>query len=353
MKKITTLLLAISLCLVAFLGGCSCASTSPLTFTNAFYGSNGQPTVGYKETLTYKVSYVDDKNVYPYNTMSQTAKTVLASVDYDGSFITEFEVLNHYPTNLPKSNIVGENGVYSGEVYRYKTKLNVNATYTLINGEVKEFTDSIVTEVYFLPSAHSFAPIYSTRVSDMTLVFISNNKADFGKVNYDYKTTYNLSTYTIDTKVVTGAKETTSSLTYAYSYKTAIDNNQLLFALRSFDTPSTSTVTLSVIDPTYGTPQSLGFKQSSSNNQDFNFTYNEQGALDAEKLPIRNVVFAMNNLNATGYNHYLKMQVGKSTNDSVKSKALLVQYAMPLVAYGSISSLGVMQYDLQTAIVNE
>ena len=352
MKKVFTLILSVALCFVAFLGGCSCAPESPLSFSNAFYGEASSPSVGYKETLTYNVCYVNDKEAYPYCTMDNTSKAALDGVDYKGTFVTEFEVMSSYPSSLPKTDILGDKGIYSGEVYRYKTKLEVEATYTLKGGEVKEFNDSVITEVYFLPAAHSFAPLYSSRLCDMNLVFITGKKAEFSRVNYDFKTTYNYSSYTIDSKVKTSAQETTKTNTHGYSFKTIIDNNQLLFAIRNFQTPSNTTVAISLVDPTYSAPASVGFNQRSSINEDFDFSFNGQSALDAEKLPVRNVIFAMNNIQATGFNHYLKMQVQESTGATVKNRALLVQYASPLVAYSSISCLGVMQYDLVSVSTN-
>ena len=357
MRKFIITLLSLILILAVPLSGCSCNPTTPISFSSAFYGAEGVPSMPYKETLTYDVKYVNDQENYPSLTKTSLIDNALKNISFNGTFVSTFQ-LSNYPETLPDSDILGEDGVQAKNlpVYLLQTTFTVSASYTLKDDTVKTFdNDTITTETYFLPAGHSFAPIYSFTQANIHLAYVSGSQAEFANVEYKYTTVYQHDELYLKKELTSESDTVIEEETCGYTFKTAIDNAQLLFALRNFATNSEQESTLSVLAPAYnGSSKNLRIAQSATLNENFSFAYNGVGANAEknEKLPVRKLDFCINSNENSGLAQYLVIQNGASTENTVPNKALLVKYAEPLVAYGSMSCMGALEYTLTSAVIS-
>ncbi len=353
MKRKIILFLALILVAVIPLGGCSCSCSSAtvLEFTSAFNGGN-KPNVNYHEEITYKVEYqtsygdyfrksetvTDD--VIKYELTSGTYKMTLDVMDKIQ--IPQDKLTDDMANNLETSSI--------SHVYRLKTELNLNVHYSSDRiteehpqGKAKEryekdFNDVITTESYFLGEEHAFAPIYSETKSDTSLVSITSDDVSVAKLDYTYITKYTKGGYEI---VKTISNNEPGYENYGYGYKTAIDNNVLLFALRNFSLEVGESKALNVIHPVYGTPQALAIK----NLQELKMNINLNG--NAEELSVKEFSFIRSEVNATGFPQYVKIQSG-TTQSLKENKSYLVQYAEPLICWGSFSCMGALIFTISS-----
>ncbi len=358
MKKFLMLLTSFTLLVALVLSGCdcSCSSTPNLTFKSSFFGGE-KAKQGYKETLTYSVNYDGDAQSYPELTKSAQTDGYIekSGISYEGELITTLEIGN--TTDVPAdvaSDILSEENVSTeriSNVYVYKTQLNIKASYTFKDSQTPiVVNDKIETEVYFLPEGYSFAPIYSKYFADMHLLTIAS-ETKVSRVQYDYKTTYNIDEF-IMTKSVTRLDQNgeildneVDELEEEYSYKKAIDNNSLLFALRNYATDVEQTASLSVISPAYGEDKSLLLSAHVLADASIDFM---SGVPTDEKLPVKNFSMNVNEKNAQGTSHYFTVQTGASA--SVANKALLVKFAQPILDYNTTSCLGALEFKLSSAV---
>lgn len=361
MKKfLLTASAVITATVTALLGGCSCAASTPLSFTNAFNGgganSSNNLSTTYSETLTYDVSY--DGN---YNTYIKKDDSVSASLipTYSGTYVSEFKGdISALPSNV-SSDIN-----YDGNIHYLKTTLNLTVT---VPGETEAFHDQQIREVYFYSSGHSFAPIYSHVRAKNTYVTIKSSDAEQSVTAeqkiFEYITEYNLDSYTQTKRYYDGSDSASVNLdelsnianmkniedpkTFSYTIKTAIDNVQLLFAIRNLNVASESSVTLPTIAPTYGKSKSLTVKNNDETTRDVNVTYN--GEDKSAKISVKNLSFVIGGTDNAGSQQFLVIQ--KSEADGIPYRALPVEYAETL--YSGMTLIGSLKYTLKSVTVTE
>ena len=341
MKRIFTTFLALtmSLILAVFASGCSgcssCNGPTALTFTQNFYG-NGEPKVNYKEILTYSVRYDDNYNKFLKNE-AVLSEQLISTLKYDGEYTSVFTVRSGLDKDI-QTDIPFDP---TKPIYHLSTELNIKSTYK-INGTYAEgaidngdgtfsYDEYIKSEVYFLEKGHSFAPIFSKTEQRYSTISLSSSKASVSLNESSFSIGYNKDSY----KITKTKGENTSTENYIYSFKSLIDNNQLLFAIRGLEIAEKSGINIPVVSPTFGAPQSLALSNEAENT----ITTTLNGYKDVE-IPVRNIKFNVSNKFNTGASHFVLVQKG-STNDSIPNKALIIEYASPLVAYGSFVNLGV------------
>ncbi len=345
MKKFFMLLVSVSLLLALVLAssGCSCTSTPDLSFKDSFMGG-GSITLGYTEKLTYKVNYKGDGKEYSELKKSDSTDSIITKddIEYDGTFVTTFTVKNKNSLSVDSDILTDKTVETVNEIYYFKTELNLTATYKFKDSDTPTtVTDVMTTEVYFLPSGLSFAPIYSISTADMHVITLGSEER-LARVTSAYKTTYNLNNFTVEkTNGAFNDKgeevKTTDSFEKDYSFKKIIDNNQLLFAVRNFELNSENSSSINVLSPVYENAQTLSLSKYTAENLDISL---ETPAVNGA-LPVKNFSMCVANENARGTSHYFTVQTNKL--DSLNNDALLVKYAQPLFDYSSMSCMGALE----------
>lgn len=347
MKRFFTTILCLSMAVILALSASGCNKKSALVFNNAFFGSTNDPSPGYTETLKYSVS-----NVNNYNELIKKEVEIftdsLATYEYKGTYESVFSVVGVLPEEI-ETNVSEE---ITGTVYHLKTTLKLNSTYK-VNGEYAEggtqnqdgsvtYEDVVENEVYFLKSGHSFAPVYSSgRQKSSTLAL--SNKANVIIYEYSYNTTYNTNKYTTVKGYV---QEEPVTNKYEYTFKTVIDNAQLLFALRSVTLEEKDNLNIPVVSPVYGKAQTLTITNSSENTK--------SATINGETLqiPVKNLNFKLAQEYNTGTPQYALIQKSSPNEQVVPNKALLIEYAEPIISYGNFYSMGALVYTLTDVEIN-
>ncbi len=347
MKKKLLPITATILALSITLSGCSCTNSSPLDkLTDSFNGDNA-PSVGYTETLTYDVKYIDEY-VGKFSKNSLITDDVLV-FDMQGGYTITLKVLDKTDDAVKNINSDLIDNANTGTlVYHLKSELKLNTSYSAPYGIYKEsedvkvkektFEETIVTESFFLPSGYSFNPIYSTTEGRMSFVQISGKSlAEVVFMEYSTEVVYNKKNYTISEKY--GDSEETVAK-HGYKFRNLVDNNTLLFALRNIDIETDKSYTLPVVHPTYNTPQKLKIKNLGGSTK----TIELNG--EQTEIPVKELSFNRDKSNATGSSQYVLIQ--KDKVGDIPNKAMLVQYTSPLASYGSYICLGGLQYTLKS-----
>lgn len=340
MKRLITTIFSLSLAVIIALLSSGCSTTATLTFNNAFFGTTTEPSPGYTETLKYSVKNVENYNDFIIKEDS-VFKDDFATFDYDGTYESVLTVLGNLPEGIETNVSLDANS----SIYRLKTSLKLKSTYK-VTGEVVEggtqnadgsvsFDDIVESEVYFLKSGHSFAPIYSIG-SQKSTCLVLGEKASIELFEYSYKISYNTSKY----KIERNYENQTKTKSYSYTFKSLIDNNQLLFAIRCLEIKEDASTNLPVVSPVYGSKQTLTVKNTSDNTK--SVTLNGV----TQNIPVKNLNFCLSAEYNTGTPHYAIIQKNSQTEQTIAQKALLLEYAAPLSSYGSFYSMGALVYTL-------
>lgn len=349
MKKLLFSIFTLSLALLFALSGCSCTATPPLAFNKAYIGEG----IGnYSETLEYSIEFAKS-----YQGISANANVDEEKLpkDLSGTYVSYFsDATNSLPSGIT-TNIDYEND------YHY-IKSVLSLSYT-ING--KTYFDQMVNEVYFHSKDWSFAPVYSKTTMKYTYFVV--DQETLPQAIYQYSTTYNKANFkTIKTiynpadnedvnliDITDSSSFDTTKLTpfsgsgvsHEYTIRTAIDNNQLLFAIRN---SSLEGATIPTISFTYDNATSIAAKGRNDatytiNNLNYNGT-----PINTIELPVKNIEFYINNVNNRGSSKYLSIQ--KGAVDNVKNNALMVEYAEPFLS--GLSTVGALVYKLNKVTIN-
>lgn len=275
MKKLFIKLLAI--CLVTIVAvsasgcACGCSGTPALSLTANWFDKNTEQTQTLTENVSYNVSYLSDwdglkatnKEIEvvglsgTYNiTFNSDAKSQFNAETF-GFTAEETEELNKLREEMLKSKNVDNNANF--RIYKYVTALNVTGSYKYkSNGQVVDFTDSIVTTVYFTNYIDNYKPLYSKKVVATTTPYASS----IDQYQYTVETFYKgkkasvtLTPLDEETKeyFVKGnlmkkdAEEKVSTIKKVGSY---YDNEQLIFLMRGMELKKKANITVPIVDTT-------------------------------------------------------------------------------------------------------
>ncbi len=358
MKKILMFLVSVTLLVSLALVGCeSGCNASNIDFTNNFSGGTTIQSVGYQEKLTYSVKYDGEGATYQNLKKSASTDSYIDKdgIKYEGSLVTTFT--SAYKTDIPQnvqSNIFDSVNVTL--IYIFKTELNLTSSYTF-KGETTPIVvnDKITSEVYFLPEGQSFAPIYSYYSAD-SYSFKLSETSRLARTKLEYITTYDLSEFTVEKNIVkysaimknpseeVAQPAQTDTVKGSYGFRKAIDNNQLLFAVRSYQTNTDTTDLMSVLTPAYNKPVNIALSAHTEDKHVVTFEPTATG----ETISVRNFTMQVGEQNASGKRHHFSVQTDKSNN--VKNNALLVRYAQPLFDYGTVSCIGALEFNLTQVV---
>lgn len=346
MKKKLIPLIATTLAVSITLSGCSCTAPATLKFSDSFNGDK-DVSVPYTETLSYKVELINGYNG-EFTKNSLITNDVL-EYDYNGEYVVTLSVLDKTDAKLKdlKSDVLTDSSISTSKIYHVKSQLNLTSNYKAPYGIYLESSDSVLNEVsfneyitsecFFLPSGYSFNPIYSKTQGNTSFVQISGeSRATVVTMEYETEVLYNKTNYSLKEKY----GDTTESSSHNYTFRTLIDNNTLLFALRNIGLNSEESYSLSVVHPTYDQAENLtvSFENELSKKVKLN------GSQEEISIPVKELSFIRNKENATGSSQYVLIQKDKVSD--IENKAMMIQYVSPLSCYGSYISLGALQYTL-------
>ena len=345
MKKLLFAILACSLAFIFALSGCSCAVTQPLVFNKTYLGEGSG---NYSETLEYTVGYEST-----YQSITNSTNTSSSDIPaFNGTYVVYFSDSNNDPGVTTDIN-------FENDYHYIKSVLSLSFTH---NG--KTYNDQIVSEVYFHSKEWSYAPVYSKTTMKYTY-FTVNTQDQFPQVIYQYTTLYKKSSYvltkthydpdenedinliditdenSLNTQKLVGFNN--SGASHEYTLRRAVDNAQLMFAIRN----STLSTSLPTVSYSYDVPINIKAESKGQENCTINqLDYNGQ-SLSNVNMPITNVVFGIDSTNNKGSSKFMKIQ--KEAVGDIKNNALIVEYAEPLLS--GLTNVGALVYKLNKVTI--
>ncbi len=346
MKKIVISLLLVFTVLFA---GCSCNQAPNLTFSDN-WNQGSEQGIGYSETQTYAVSFNDNYASGGYSFVKSSEITSeLATYEFtNGSYTTNLSVVAK-DASVPNvdSDVLKD---YTLGLYKYTTEFRITAKYSCAPDKV--YDDYITTVTYFCTSNASYAPIYTKTENKSSILHVNNGVASVKESHSLTDISYQKATYTIK-EYNPQTKEVTKSTDYNYSFKTAIDNNQLLFAIRNSTVPEKSALTLPTVVPTYGSLKNIQVAQYQENLSE-NVTVNGSTA----NMEMQCLSFVLsgsssscigNGTTNTGRAQLLFVQAKE--NDVLAKRSQIIRYVTPLTTYDSFNLMGALVFDLTSYTV--
>ena len=349
----------IALMLVSFftLSACDgCSSLPTLKFNNDFYGlKEEEPRTYYTETLTYDVNYAE--SFEGINLSSKLKDDENVSFEFtNGSYVSTLKVYKGFQEASEdcgveiKSDIIENLKEDEQNAYHLHTEFNIKAKY-VVNGKTTENDENIISDVFFLKTSLSFAPVYAKTKASYLQFYASIGEVI--KVEAESETKYENNSYSIWRKI-TGNKASEETTTeQKYSLKSVIDNAQLLFALRNFDVELEKIGTLAVVSPNYEAPSTLAINYSKNfavpytaekplvfNNYTTDTFVNLESAVETKQY-----AFYKNDSKETGTRQTVFIQ-SKVESSPLSYLALPIRYVEPLTTYGSYLPMGVLDYTL-------
>ena len=120
----------------------------------------------------------------------------------------------------------------------------------------------------------------------------------------------------------------------------------MLFALRNVAVDEEKTVYIPTVATNYGDYKSLAITNKAENEQEITVKVN--GSEKTERIKVKNLSYAINSKNGAGTSQ--KVVIQKSDKSSaIPDKALMIEYAEPLITQSSPSKLGALVYTLTEA----
>ncbi len=346
MKKILLSFLSLMLALFLCFSGVACSNVTLLAFSDKWNDGNSSNHKGITETAIYSVTCSDN-----YNNLIKKTEIPKDVLDFSYSNGKYVQVLTT-STSLPFENTLGDELTKDSLFYHLHTELTVDLTAkTNTQDEPINHTDTVISDAYFLSAGQSFAPIYSSTKVENAYIATSageNAQAQVQIFSYEWNFVYSQNSYKM-TAITKGKDgDVTTEKTFNYSYKSAIDNTQLLFAARNIEVDEKNSYRLPTISPSYGEPKTLLFSCNENPNSTYRNTIkftSPKKTLDKEmEIPVRTVKFLIDSNRDTGAYHYVNIQTKKT--DDIPHRALMTEYAAPIISYGAFQTLGAMVYKL-------
>ena len=351
-------LLSLLLCLAILFAGTGCGTLAELSLGTAWLGS-GTERSGVTETLKYSVTF--DENFTEGDSYSFKKDSALDGLFYNyknGEYTTTVSVIERFnlPDNVKESDIFTTHTIDT--VYKITSELKITAVYTTEEGE-KEFNDSIITKSYVCNSSSAYAPVYSLTEYDCLIPMYKeaeNNKKymiakETNRQKYVAEIFYNSSSYTLktfdyDAYAENPSVEPESSKEKNYTFKTVIDNNELLFAIRNCALVKDNSAVLPTINVAYVDYTNIAVKNNEELTLKLKNVSNNGAAITEEEVSASLFSFGKSDMNS-GRSQLVYIQNKASKNLAMKS--LLVKYVTPLTMYTSnYYCMGAMVYTLNS-----
>lgn len=331
MKKLLSLIAAALIGACALLGGCSCGGAEQLSF---------RMDVPDNEILTYKVEYSEN---YIKNAEKDARLDSIFTFEYGvGEYVSacrKFDNREQIDSDI-KELLKNDN------VYELTTNFTIDLKLT-IGGKEYTNTESISTLAYVAPSGMSLAPLYAKETAKYFIISVSDNAATVKITETESETFYNQDKYRIvkSYKIYEPDKTeeaTTSETSGNYTFRSVIDNAELLFALRGVRLKEQATADIPVVSSAYNTPQTLRITNAVNAEEEFTLNYN--GTPITQKIKYNSLNFRKSSTNTAGALQYLNVQ--SESAGSLPDIGLPLKYAKPLLVYGSFLSMGSLVFTL-------
>lgn len=354
MRKIKIAVLSVIMACALILTGTGCKKDSELYFTSAF-DTEYSLSAGYTETCLYDL------------TVNQSFNDELKKADKLNGIVNDISIISgSYETRLKVtpavagsaeqwkgSDISNINGI--NELFYLETLLKLTLS---VNGTVCE-EDTIITKTYFCPKDFSYAPIHTTTEYDCTNLTIENNALKIGRLVYTSSTVYNQASYT----TVTTTPTATQTIAEEYTFRSLIDNNQLLFALRNVNIEVDSSSYIPTNSHAYKKVPNLKITNKGNYAENYTLDANFNGAspiaYDDQNVNVthNSLTYCVSEKFNTGINNYLLIQsvatnkntTTNPTTEALPYRSLLIRYAQPILAGGFIA--GALVYTLSSVSV--
>lgn len=322
-KKFLSAFLSLILAAI-FMSGCGCSPAATLAFSAAFRGDNN---VGnnYKEVLTYDVSFSENDERF---TRSESLTSV-KNANFTGTYKSTLSVVTEVPCESDVTELTDVT------IYRIKTEFNVTATVT-VNETDYSHEDYIISEAYFADEKYSFAPIYSKTEAEYLAITASDasilksfNETVYNQEKYQTISEYKYFETDAEDFSLVGEDVVTQSHESNYSFRTAIDNAQLLFALRGLSIKEKASATVSVIAKEYMQEgaKALSVTNGGAATVKVKITYNGV-EYNEENITYNALNFRLSS-GSVGSAQYLNVQSAASEN--IPNLALPIEYVIPAI----------------------
>lgn len=373
MKKFLISIIALMLAISFALTATGCSQVALLTFNNNFTGGKlPSEIVGqgkYSETLVYDVERVKTyENISTSNLLKHNAP------EYKGTYTVTFNNYKPADIDISKSDIKDNETFKNSAIYHLKSVLDLEVN---VNGTI--YNDKIISECVFYQANLSFAPIWSKTTMKNTYLSLIYDNITCTQNIYQFETFYNQDSYTLTKKyyakenkdenindiVIEDNSWTSDKLvpmtnnavkTYEYTARSAIDNNQLLFAIRNISfSQNSKDVALPTVSYAYGEPRVIQVTLANEESVSLRHDLETGDLLDNNQtttILVNKLTFALGDSTYTGSKKYVKIQK-KTTdeNNQVEFRALLVEYAEPLVDANN-AQFGALKYTLKSATLD-
>ena len=347
MKKFIITFMSLLFCLVmCCFSACGCSGCTPattLSFTSNWNNQNaegGKPSVGFYEKTEYEVKYNQEfvSGDYKYN-----MEPALSTLNYsfsNGRYVSTVSVVSSdtIKQSIKVNNPDAESNIIINEQSYFKLETEFTITF---NFQTETYNDSVKSVTYFAQIDSSLAPIYNFTEYDMHVLHLDET-ASVKASAYTTETLYQQNSYTSKINVTDGQSQ---EKTYNYTFKTLIDNGELLFALRNIDISLDAEASLPTCLPAYGVAQTLSVKCYDKSDMVINsLTVNGTNFTDAtittSKLAYRNA-----STTTSGKEQLVFIQSAE-IEGTLKNRATVVKYVEPLTSDGVYKSMGCLEYNL-------
>lgn len=325
MKKRTIVgaaLLAPVLLFTACAGG-----NSNLALSANWYASSDITTniSGTKESLEYSVVF-------------ESTGTDAYAVDYDDGV---------YTAELVSENVTVGNTQEPG--YHLRTTLTMTGRYTVNGATGEDFTDTVVSDVWFRNVTTELQPIRSVKTVQCHTPNANAQSTDEAYTYYEYTYTaeydHAMTKADITIDYVQPERDDVSRSTPLSGTGTYLDNEQILFALRGLN--MTSAVALRTINPVTGIVTTLSATAPSSTTETMRFSVNGAGGDEDRSIAARSLSIQYSSANSGSAQQLVYAAKVTDANSNTYRNVLL------RMETSVIHSLGTLRYTLTSAQFNE
>ena len=322
--------------MASLFAGCSCAPTITLSFSNNWDPQNSA-NFGHVETYVYDVNFATEYVENDYTIRQSAGLSNAVGINFkNGVYIMTLSVLDKTNLETNKDSTVFEGLSADYKVIRIQSLLTITSEYTPKDKPTESYEELVKTDCYMLDTKNALAPIYSYTENRFSVLSISGGETEIKKAFNSTEILYNKDSYKMIQKVFnpdTSELIDTKEENYSYTFKTIIDNNNLLFALRNVNLTQESAKTLPVVSGTYGTATDLSINYINDVNVNVN----------SVDYTAKRVSFARSSQSTQGQPQLVYIQTGEN------AKSLMVKYVTPMAEIGpSYNTLGALVYTLRS-----
>ena len=284
-----------------------------------------------------------------YDIKSGVTETLEYAVSFEAKSgaNTEYRALRYNPGTYTTTLVSEYSNTLETLVYRYTTSFEISGEHECKStAEIKNFTDTITSEVVFTSAIQGLKPISSVKtISSHTPTVISQPLSIsecYTKYDYKVETTYDegLNGTSVQTIYLEGKDPhvTTTNFTAKDANFTVLDNEQLLFALRGMS--SYSTQKFNVYNNSWKRSQliTLGTEEEASEE----FTFEMNGASKKATIAYVPLTLTMQEKNSASPQTIWIAKTNDRTNNTYRN--VILKFSIPLN-----NAFGILEYKLTKA----